>query len=199
VLIPSIYATSPRTRSLRPVRVPSDQNTRWRLSFHFSTNKRQEFLVSTHLPHKIRFWGWMFSPRRRTGATFVMTISRIGMQTHVYVCIFLIRTFNHANIIICVYVRFTFKWNVDCCWCMDCILMMWGNRFADYRHEVCQVYIYITVVLGLKSWVGIKLLVWILRIIDNCVVVINFRMVRTRQGTRTELPFLERRGGSQVA
>jgi len=51
VLIPSLYATSPRTRSLRPVRVPSDQNTRWRLPFYFSTNKRREFLVSPHLPY----------------------------------------------------------------------------------------------------------------------------------------------------
>jgi len=46
VLIPSLYATSLRTRSLRPVRVPSGQNTKWRLPFYFSTNKRQEFLVS---------------------------------------------------------------------------------------------------------------------------------------------------------
>jgi hypothetical protein len=46
-----LYATNPRTRSLRPVRVPSDQNTKWRLPFYFSTGKRQEFLVSTHLPH----------------------------------------------------------------------------------------------------------------------------------------------------
>jgi len=35
------------------------------------------------------------------------------------------RTSNHANIILWVYVRFTFKWNVDCCWCMDYILIMW--------------------------------------------------------------------------
>jgi hypothetical protein len=34
VLIPSLYATSLRTGSLRPVRVPSDQNTRWRLPVH---------------------------------------------------------------------------------------------------------------------------------------------------------------------
>jgi hypothetical protein len=85
-----------------------------------------------------------------------MTISRIGMQTHVYVCIFLMSTYNHANIILCLYVRFTFKWNVVWCWCMDCILIMRGNKFADYRHDVYQVcmyiYIYIiTVVLGLKS------------------------------------------------
>jgi hypothetical protein len=66
-----------------------------------------------------------------------MAISTIGMQTHVYVCIFLIWTSNYATIILCVYVRFTFKWNVDC---MDCILMMWGIRFADNRHHVCQVY-----------------------------------------------------------
>jgi len=71
---------------------------------------------------------------------FMMTISRIGMQTHVYVWIFLMWTSNHANIIICVYVSFTFKWNVDCYWCMDCILIMWGNRFANYRHDVCQVH-----------------------------------------------------------
>jgi hypothetical protein len=35
---------------------------------------------------------------------------------------------------------------------MDCILIMRGNKFVDYRHDVYQVYIYIiTVVLGLKS------------------------------------------------
>jgi hypothetical protein len=48
VLIPSLYATSLRTRSLRSVRVLSDQNTRWRLPFHFSNDKRQEFLVSPY-------------------------------------------------------------------------------------------------------------------------------------------------------
>ena len=45
VVTPSLYATSPNARSLRPVRVPSDQNTRWQLSFPLSTNKGQEFLV----------------------------------------------------------------------------------------------------------------------------------------------------------
>jgi len=48
VLIPSLYATSPRTRSLRPVRVPSNQNTRWRLPFHFSLIKDKNFL-SLHI------------------------------------------------------------------------------------------------------------------------------------------------------
>jgi hypothetical protein len=42
-------------------------------------------------------------------------------------------------------------------------------------------------------------LVWILRITDNYVVVVNFRMVRTRQGTLTELPSLEKKGGNQGA
>ena len=70
MLIPSLYPTSPRTRSLKPVRVPSDQNTRWRLPFHFSTNKKTRIPCLPHLPHyKIRFWGWMFSPRRRTRVT----------------------------------------------------------------------------------------------------------------------------------
>ena len=45
MLIPSLYATSLCTRSLKAVRVPSDQNTRWRLPFPHSTDKRQEFLV----------------------------------------------------------------------------------------------------------------------------------------------------------
>jgi hypothetical protein len=45
-------------------------------------------------------------------------------------------TYNHANIILCVYVRFTFKWNVVWCWCMDCILIMRGNKFTGYRHDV---------------------------------------------------------------
>jgi hypothetical protein len=85
MLIPSLYATSPRTRSLRPVRVPSDQNTRRRLRFLLSTNKRQEFFVSTHLPHFYTlntFWGWMFSPRRRTRATTSIKkfLSNMGYQ-----------------------------------------------------------------------------------------------------------------------
>ena len=49
MLIPSLYATSLRTQSLRPVRVPSDQNTRWRLPHHFSPLRDKEFLVSPHL------------------------------------------------------------------------------------------------------------------------------------------------------
>ena len=45
MLIPSLYATSPRARSLRPIRVSSDQNIRWRLLFSLSTDKRQEIIV----------------------------------------------------------------------------------------------------------------------------------------------------------
>jgi hypothetical protein len=49
VLKPSFYAINPLTRTLRPVRVPSDQNIGWRLSFPLFTNKEQEFIVlSTH-------------------------------------------------------------------------------------------------------------------------------------------------------
>ena len=51
MLIPSIYATSLRTQSLRLDRFPSDQNTRWRLPFHFSPLRDNEFLVSPHLPN----------------------------------------------------------------------------------------------------------------------------------------------------
>jgi len=58
VLIPSLYATSLHTRSLRPVRVPSDQNTRWRLPFHFSTAKRQELLVSPYFPDTTHMRVW---------------------------------------------------------------------------------------------------------------------------------------------
>jgi hypothetical protein len=46
VLIPFLYAISLRVRSQRLVRVPSDKNTRWWLSFPRFTDKRQEFLVS---------------------------------------------------------------------------------------------------------------------------------------------------------
>jgi hypothetical protein len=92
MLIPSFYATTPRTRSLRPVRVPSDQNTRWRLSFYFSTNKRQEFLVSTHLSHiRLDFEGGCF---RRDAAdvrqawrcyhfTLVVTWYLLFMESHI--------------------------------------------------------------------------------------------------------------------
>ena len=131
------------------------------------------------------------------------------MQTHVYVCIFLIWTYNHANLILCVYVRFTFKWNVGWCWCMDCILTMRGDKFADYRHDACQGFSYTFIYkkklplfwawkAGLLQLVS-EHLVWILRIINDCVVVVNLRMVRTWQGTRTEPPSLERRGGGRGA
>ena len=36
MLIHSLYTNCPRAQSLRPVRVPSNQNTRWRLSFLLS-------------------------------------------------------------------------------------------------------------------------------------------------------------------
>ena len=45
VLILFLYATISRARSPRPFRISSDQNTRWRLSFLHSTDKRQEFFV----------------------------------------------------------------------------------------------------------------------------------------------------------
>ena len=49
MLIPSLYATSLRTRSLRPVRVPSDHNTRWRLPFHFFPLIRDKNSLSPHI------------------------------------------------------------------------------------------------------------------------------------------------------
>ena len=44
MLIPFLYATSPRIRSLKPVRVPSDQKTWWRLPFHFPLIKDKNSL-----------------------------------------------------------------------------------------------------------------------------------------------------------
>ena len=49
MLIPSLYVTSLRTPSLRPVRVPSNQNTRWRLPIHIFTGRDKNFLVSPPL------------------------------------------------------------------------------------------------------------------------------------------------------
>jgi len=48
VLIPFLYATNPHTRYLKPIRVSSDQNTRWRLSFHFPLIKDKN-LLSPHI------------------------------------------------------------------------------------------------------------------------------------------------------
>jgi hypothetical protein len=56
VLIHFLYATSPRIRSLRPIRVPSDQNNRWRLSFYFFTDKKQEFITSPYFDFQILTW-----------------------------------------------------------------------------------------------------------------------------------------------
>ena len=62
------------------------------------------------------------------------------------------RTSNHANIILWVYVRFTFNWNVDCCWCMDCILMIWREHVRRLPTRcVSSTKKKFIVVLGLKS------------------------------------------------
>jgi hypothetical protein len=67
VLIPSLYATSLRAQSLRPVRVPSDQNTRWRLPHHFLPLRDKEFLVSPHLPVIYPYiWGWTIAATPHT-------------------------------------------------------------------------------------------------------------------------------------
>jgi len=42
-------------------------------------------------------------------------------------------------------------------------------------------------------------LIWVLGIIDNYVDMVNFKMVRTQQGTRIEPPSLERRSGGRGA
>ena len=44
VLIPSLYAISLRTPSLRLVRIPSDQNTRWQLTVHILLIRDKNFL-----------------------------------------------------------------------------------------------------------------------------------------------------------
>ena len=63
MLILSFYAISPHTPSLIPVRIPNDQNTRWRLTFHISTNKRQEFLISLYLSDiHLREWKIFVTP-----------------------------------------------------------------------------------------------------------------------------------------
>jgi len=88
---------------------------------------------------------------------------------------------------------------------------LYGLYFDDVRDQVrwlpapCVSGIYIKKLLLFWAWKAGLLqlvsehLVWILRITDNCVAVVNFSMVRTRQGTRTEPPSLERRGGNQGA
>jgi small-conductance mechanosensitive channel len=49
MLISFLYTISSLSQTLELVRVPSDQNIRWRLSFLFSTDKGQESLfLSTH-------------------------------------------------------------------------------------------------------------------------------------------------------
>jgi len=54
VVIPSVYATNPRAQSLRLVRVPSDQNIRWWLSFPLAMDKRQELFILSISPRRIR-------------------------------------------------------------------------------------------------------------------------------------------------
>jgi len=73
VLIPSLYATSPRTRCLRPVMFHSDQNIRWRLPFPLSTDKRQESIISPNLPDTL------YEMEYRRDATHIRQLLRIFM------------------------------------------------------------------------------------------------------------------------
>jgi len=66
VLILFLYVINPRTRSLRLVRVLSDQNIKWQLSFYFSADKRQEFLVSHIFQIDTHTWGWTISATPHT-------------------------------------------------------------------------------------------------------------------------------------
>ena len=67
MLISSLYATSPRTCSPRPVRVPSDQNIRWRLPFHYvhplikdkKSLSTPFFLILPGYQYS-RIWEWIF-------------------------------------------------------------------------------------------------------------------------------------------
>ena len=47
----------------------------------------------------------------------------------------LTRTCNQANIIL-YYIRITFKHDVNCCWCMDCISIMRGKQFVEFQCDV---------------------------------------------------------------
>jgi len=69
VLIPSLYATNLRIRSLRPVRVTSDQNTRWRLLFHFFPLIKDKNSLLSHIfqdrhttPDDERWWAIAATP-----------------------------------------------------------------------------------------------------------------------------------------
>ena len=70
VLIFFLYAISSFSQTLIPVRIPSDQNTKWQLPFPLSTDKWQEFLVLSSQTISQPFpdlGGWL--SQRRTGAT----------------------------------------------------------------------------------------------------------------------------------
>jgi hypothetical protein len=69
VLIPSLYAISPRTRSLRLVRVPSDQNTRWKWNIHRDAAHVRRNLLSSHVCQIDTLDEVEYSPRCRTRAT----------------------------------------------------------------------------------------------------------------------------------
>jgi hypothetical protein len=66
VLILFLYVINPHTRSLRLVRVLSDQNIKWQLPFHFSADKRQEFLVSHICQIDTHTWGWTIAATPHT-------------------------------------------------------------------------------------------------------------------------------------
>jgi hypothetical protein len=76
VLIPSLYATSLRSRSLRPVRVPSDQNTRWRLPVHILLirDKNSLSLHICQVNHYIFPESGGRSPQRPTRATVTLNL-----------------------------------------------------------------------------------------------------------------------------
>ena len=72
---------------------------------------------------------------------------------------------------------------------LDRILITWGIKFSDKKKKKKKI--------GLLQLVS-EHLVLILRINDDCIAVVNLRMVRTRQGTRTEPPSFKGRAGTKV-
>ena len=85
MLIPSLYATNLRTPSLRPVRVPSDQNTRWRLPFYIllirDKNSLSLHICQINLHSTLRRW------------TIVATPHTCDKENHILIVILLCNSF----------------------------------------------------------------------------------------------------------
>ena len=85
MLIPFLYAINPLSQTLRPIMFYCNQNTRWRLSFPFSTDKEQEFIVLfTHTIPDPGGWSLRYRTRAITSIKLLLCVTCLNPSDSFY-------------------------------------------------------------------------------------------------------------------